>query len=37
MRILALADELKEGTIDRILEKDDFELGLEVFLGKWKL
>lgn len=35
--ILSLADELKEGTINRILEKDDAELGLEVLMGKWKV
>ena len=35
--ILALADKLKEGTINRILEKDDAELGLEFLMGKWKL
>lgn len=34
--ILALAGELKKGTIERVLEKDDFELGLETLLGKWK-
>jgi hypothetical protein len=32
--ILSLASELKENTIDRILEKDDLELGLEVLMGK---
>ncbi len=31
-RILALADELKDGTIEKILAKDDLELGLEVLL-----
>jgi hypothetical protein len=35
--ILSLADELKEGTINRILEKDDAELGLEVLMRKWKV
>ena len=35
--ILALADEVEEKTIDKILEKDDFELGLDVLLGKHKL
>ena len=30
--ILALADELKEGTIDKILAKSDLELGIEVLL-----
>lgn len=34
--ILALAAELKAGSIDRILEKDDLELGLEVLLGNLK-
>ena len=34
--ILAMLAEIREGTIDRILEKDDFELGLEVLLGKHK-
>jgi uncharacterized membrane protein len=32
--ILDLADELKEGTIEKVLSKSDFELGLEV-LKKW--
>jgi hypothetical protein len=32
--ILGLADEVKDKTIDKILEKDDFELGLDVLLGK---
>ena len=31
--ILAIAAELREGTIDRIMEKSDLELGLEVMLG----
>jgi hypothetical protein len=35
--ILALAEELKRGTIDSVLAKTDLELGLEVFLGKRKL
>jgi len=35
--ILALAGTLKEGTIERVLEKSDAELGLEFLLGKWKL
>lgn len=35
--ILGLADEIKDKTIDKILEKDDFELGLDVLLGKQKL
>lgn len=30
--ILALAKELRPGTIDRIMEKSDIELGLEYFL-----
>ena len=30
--ILALADELKDGTIDKILAKSDLELGIEVLL-----
>ena len=34
--ILALAAKLKEGTIERVLEKSDIELGLEVLLGKRK-
>ena len=32
--ILALADELKEGTIEKVLAKSDAELGLEFLLGK---
>lgn len=36
-KILALADELKQGTIDRILEMDEAELALEVLSGKRKL
>ncbi len=35
--ILGLADEVKEKTIDKILEKDDFELGLDFLLGKHRL
>ena len=35
-RILALAEELKQGTIDSILRKSDAELGWEVLLGKRK-
>jgi hypothetical protein len=35
--ILALAEELKTGTIDTILAKSDFEIGLEWLLGKRKL
>ncbi len=32
--ILTMLTEIKKGTIDRILEKDDFELGLEALMGK---
>lgn len=32
--ILSLANKLKEGTIEKVLSKDDFEVGLEV-LKKW--
>lgn len=35
--ILSLASELKKHTINRILEKDDLELGLEVLKGKLRL
>jgi len=35
--ILGLADEIKDKTIDKILEKDDLELGLDVLLGKHQL
>jgi hypothetical protein len=35
--ILALAEELKGGTIERVLEKSDIELALEVLSGKRKL
>jgi|SRR5271157_2385707 len=35
--ILSLAQELKAGTIDRLLEKSDVEVGLEFLQGKWKL
>jgi len=35
-QILSLAAELKEGTIDRILEKSDFELGIDILTGKIK-
>jgi hypothetical protein len=31
--ILAIAAELREGAIDRIMEKSDLELGLEALLG----
>jgi hypothetical protein len=34
---LALADEMKDGTIEKILAKDDFELGLEFLMGKHRL
>lgn len=32
--ILSLANKLKEGTIEKVFSKDDFEVGLEV-LKKW--
>jgi hypothetical protein len=32
--ILTLLEEIRAGTIDRIMEKSDFELGLEFLLGK---
>ena len=35
-QILALAAELRKGTIDRILEKSDIELALDVLTGKIK-
>ena len=35
--ILALAEELKRGTIESVLAKSDLELGLEALLGKRKL
>jgi len=35
-QILSLAAELKEGTIDRIMEKSDFQLGVEILTGKIK-
>jgi hypothetical protein len=35
--ILSLAQELKAGTIDRLLEKSEVEVGLEFLQGKWKL
>jgi hypothetical protein len=35
--ILGLADEVKDHTIDKILEKDDLALGLDVLLGKHQL
>ena len=31
--ILALAAEIRQGTIDRVMDKSDLELGLEVLLG----
>ena len=34
---LALADEMKDGTIDQILAKDDVELASEFLMGKRKL
>ncbi|MGO9057643.1 MAG: hypothetical protein ACLQU2_09695 [Candidatus Binataceae bacterium] len=34
--ILALAEELKSGTIETVLGKSDLELGLEFLLGKRK-
>ena len=33
-RAIELCERITEGTIDRIMEKDDFELGVEAFLGK---
>ena len=35
--LLALAEELKGGTIEIVMAKSDLELGLEVLLGKRKL
>ena len=35
--ILDRVDEVKDKTIDKMLEKDDFELGLEFLLGKHRL
>ena len=35
--VLSLAEELKQGTIERVLSKGDGELGLEFLLGKRKL
>jgi hypothetical protein len=32
--VMSLAAELREGTIEKVLAKDDVELGLEVLLGK---
>jgi hypothetical protein len=34
---MALADEMKDGTIEKILAKDDVELALEFLMGKRKL
>jgi hypothetical protein len=34
---LALADEMKDGTIEKMLAKDDVELALEFLMGKRKL
>jgi len=34
---LALADEMKDGTIEKMMAKDDFELGLEFLMGKHRL
>jgi hypothetical protein len=34
---LALVDEMKDGTIDKILAKDDVELAIEFLMGKRKL
>jgi hypothetical protein len=34
--ILALAEELKKGTIESVLSKSDFELGLDILLGRRK-
>ena len=34
---LALAAEMKDSTIDKIMAKDDVELGLEFLMGKYKL
>lgn len=35
-RILDLCSQIKEGTIDRVMAKDDFELGFEALTGKRK-
>lgn len=35
--ILDRVDEVKDKTIDKMLEKEDFELGLEFLLGKHRL
>ena len=34
---LALADEMKDFTIEKMLGKDDFELGLDFLMGKHNL
>ena len=34
---LALADDMKDSTIEKIMAKDDFELGLDFLMGKHKL
>ena len=36
-QILNLASELKKGTINRMLDKSDLELGMEFLMGKHKL
>jgi hypothetical protein len=33
MEVLALADELRKGSIDRIMEMSDLELSLQALLG----
>lgn len=35
-RILGLCNQIKKGTIDRIMEKDDFDLGFETLTGQRK-
>jgi hypothetical protein len=34
--ILSLAEQLKEGTLEKVLAKSDLELGLEFLLSKGK-
>jgi hypothetical protein len=34
--ILTLAEELKKGTIETVLSKSDFDLGMEILLGRRK-
>jgi hypothetical protein len=34
---IALADDMKDSTIEKIMAKDDFELGLDFLMGKHKL